>query len=135
MFQGSLRYDLVKIFQSNPTLGPLSLNDQFAEEAFTVYDHPKVLEFVRHWRSIAVLNYVEFSLSYELSYLLRSESRTLKSHPTSVTSAILHSPPPIDNRPGDVSPIGRAGSESGHRQDSRASKPRHDAGSTPASRS
>jgi YYY domain-containing protein len=45
MFQGSLGFDLVEVFQSNPTLGPISLNDQFAEEAFTVYDHPKVMIF------------------------------------------------------------------------------------------
>ncbi len=42
---GSLGYSLVKVFQSNPGLGPLEFNDQFAEEAFTVYDHPKVLIF------------------------------------------------------------------------------------------
>lgn len=45
MFQGNLGFELVKIFQSNPKLGPFELNDQFAEEAFTVYDHPKVLIF------------------------------------------------------------------------------------------
>jgi YYY domain-containing protein len=45
MFEGDLGFELVKIFQSNPRLGPFELNDQFAEEAFTVYDHPKVLIF------------------------------------------------------------------------------------------
>lgn len=45
MFQGDLGFELVKVFQSDPALGSLSLNDQFAEEAFTVYDHPKVLVF------------------------------------------------------------------------------------------
>lgn len=45
MFRGNLGFELVKIFQSNPKLGFLELNDQFAEEAFTVYDHPKVLIF------------------------------------------------------------------------------------------
>ncbi|HEY9086798.1 MAG TPA: DUF2298 domain-containing protein, partial [Anaerolineaceae bacterium] len=44
-FEGELGYDLVKIFQSEPTLGGLEINSQFAEEAFTVYDHPKVLIF------------------------------------------------------------------------------------------
>ncbi|MFC1879249.1 DUF2298 domain-containing protein [Chloroflexota bacterium] len=44
-YQGSLGYDLVQIFQSDPGFGPFSINDQFAEEAFTVYDHPKVLIF------------------------------------------------------------------------------------------
>jgi YYY domain-containing protein len=45
MFHGDLGFELVEIFQSDPVIGPLSINDQFAEEAFTVYDHPKVLVF------------------------------------------------------------------------------------------
>ncbi len=44
-FKGGLGYDLIKTFQSNPTLGGLEFNSQFAEEAFTVYDAPKVLIF------------------------------------------------------------------------------------------
>ncbi|MFW5714420.1 MAG: DUF2298 domain-containing protein [Brevefilum sp.] len=45
MFEGSLGFELVKVFQSNPNIGPFEINDQFSEEAFTVYDHPKVLIF------------------------------------------------------------------------------------------
>ncbi|MFZ5818477.1 MAG: DUF2298 domain-containing protein [Chloroflexota bacterium] len=45
MFQGRLGFDLVKTFTSYPTLGPLVINDQAAEEAFTFYDHPKVMIF------------------------------------------------------------------------------------------
>jgi len=45
MFEGNFGFDLVKVFQSDPTLGSLQINDQFAEEAFTVYDHPKVFVF------------------------------------------------------------------------------------------
>ena len=45
MFQGTLGFDLVATFQSYPNLGPIEFNTQFAEEAFTVYDHPKVLIF------------------------------------------------------------------------------------------
>ena len=49
-FQGQLGYKLVAVFESYPTLsvpgiGTWQANDQFAEEAFTVYDHPKVLIF------------------------------------------------------------------------------------------
>ncbi len=49
-FEGRLGYDLVAVFESFPSLEfPSGLkwevNDQFAEEAFTVYDHPKVLIF------------------------------------------------------------------------------------------
>ncbi|MEM5774364.1 MAG: DUF2298 domain-containing protein, partial [Anaerolineaceae bacterium] len=45
MFTGQLGFELVQVFQSDPQIGPLRINTQFAEEAFTVYDHPKVLIF------------------------------------------------------------------------------------------
>ncbi len=45
MFEGRLGFNLIKVFESYPTLGFLQFNTQFAEEAFTVYDHPKVLLF------------------------------------------------------------------------------------------
>ncbi len=44
-YSGDLGFELIRVFQSNPTLGPFEINDQFAEEAFTVYDHPKVFIF------------------------------------------------------------------------------------------
>jgi hypothetical protein len=44
-FEGRLGFDLVQVFHLLPQLGPLEINTQFAEEAFTVYDHPKVLIF------------------------------------------------------------------------------------------
>ncbi|MBN2499903.1 MAG: hypothetical protein JXB38_03990, partial [Anaerolineales bacterium] len=44
-FEGNLGYELVQVFQSDPTLGPWRINDQPSEEAFTVYDHPKVFIF------------------------------------------------------------------------------------------
>ena len=50
MFQGELGFDLVQVFTSDRVLGPLRINDQFAEEAFTVYDHPKVLVFKKNDR-------------------------------------------------------------------------------------
>ncbi len=45
MFAENLGFELVKVVQSDPNLGGLRFNTQFAEEAFTVYDHPKVLIF------------------------------------------------------------------------------------------
>jgi YYY domain-containing protein len=44
-FQGNLGFELVQVFQSDPSIGPIRITTQFAEEAFTVYDHPKVLIF------------------------------------------------------------------------------------------
>ncbi|HKJ26938.1 MAG TPA: glycosyltransferase family 39 protein, partial [Anaerolineales bacterium] len=42
MYEGQLGFELVQVFQSNPTFGPIEINDQASDEAFTVYDHPKV---------------------------------------------------------------------------------------------
>jgi len=44
-FEGQLGYELKLVFDSSPQIGPLVINDQAAEEAFTVYDHPKVFVF------------------------------------------------------------------------------------------
>jgi YYY domain-containing protein len=38
-------FELVEVFENPPRLGPWVTNDQGAEEAFTVYDHPKVFIF------------------------------------------------------------------------------------------
>ncbi|MFQ5616364.1 MAG: DUF2298 domain-containing protein, partial [Anaerolineales bacterium] len=46
-FTENLGFELVKTFQSDPNLGPIRINDQFSEEAFTVYDHPKVFILVK----------------------------------------------------------------------------------------
>ncbi|MGE5223682.1 MAG: DUF2298 domain-containing protein, partial [Omnitrophica WOR_2 bacterium] len=48
MYQGVLGYDLVQVYQSDPGFGPFRINDQSAEEAFTVYDHPKVFIFKKN---------------------------------------------------------------------------------------
>ena len=45
MFKGELGFELAAVFQNDPQIGNWRINDQFAEEAFTVYDHPKVLIF------------------------------------------------------------------------------------------
>lgn len=44
-YAGQLGFDLVYAGTSYPNLGSWQFNTQFAEEAFTVYDHPKVMIF------------------------------------------------------------------------------------------
>ena len=47
LFSGDLGFELVADFGSRPTLGPLEFFDDTAEEAWTVYDHPRVMIFAR----------------------------------------------------------------------------------------
>jgi len=42
LFAGHLGYELVKTFTSPPELLGLKLNEDFADESFRVYDHPKI---------------------------------------------------------------------------------------------
>jgi YYY domain-containing protein len=44
-FQGDLGFELIEVFESNPSFSSFGFNDQASEEAFTVYDHPKVFIF------------------------------------------------------------------------------------------
>ncbi len=46
--KGRLGFDLVAVFETFPKLGNFEINDQYAEEAFTFYDHPKVLIFKKN---------------------------------------------------------------------------------------
>jgi len=43
LFSGELGFDTIKVFTSYPNLGPLQFVDDTADEAFSVYDHPKVI--------------------------------------------------------------------------------------------
>jgi YYY domain-containing protein len=65
MFSGDLGFELIKVFQSDPAFLGVQINDQFAEEAFTVYDHPKVFIFQKSGeydpdRTAAILGAVDF---------------------------------------------------------------------------
>ncbi len=45
LFDGRLGFELAADFSSYPSIGPLRIPDDGAEEQFTVYDHPRVLLF------------------------------------------------------------------------------------------
>ena len=45
LFDGTLGFDLIGTFTSRPQLFGIEINDDDAEESFTVYDHPKALIF------------------------------------------------------------------------------------------
>ncbi|MDL1909366.1 hypothetical protein FBQ81_01545 [Chloroflexi bacterium CFX6] len=52
-YEGRLGFDLVAVFETFPKLdlpllGEIQINDQYAEEAFTFYDHPKVFIFKKN---------------------------------------------------------------------------------------
>ena len=72
MFKGDLGFDLVATFEDYPTIGSLVINDQSAEEAFTFYDHPKVLVFKKNAdynpvRVQAILGSVDISTAVHLT--------------------------------------------------------------------
>jgi YYY domain-containing protein len=65
-FNGNLGFELIETFESDPRIGPVRVNTQFAEEAFTVYDHPKVLIFQKtdaydSEKAQSILREVDFS--------------------------------------------------------------------------
>jgi YYY domain-containing protein len=45
LFDGSLGFELIKTFEHPPELFGITLDDEWAEESLTVYDHPKVMIF------------------------------------------------------------------------------------------
>lgn len=82
-YQGNLGFELVETFQSNPNLAGFEINDQPSEEAFTVYDHPKVFIFKK---------LADFNLT-EVTGILTDVD----------LSKVIHlTPKQADNQPGDL---------------------------------
>ena len=83
MFLGDLGFELVATFQSDPLIGPLRINDQFAEEAFTVYDHPKVLVF-RKTDSYSSENARQILSQANFSEIVRITPKKAEFHPANL---------------------------------------------------
>jgi hypothetical protein len=71
LFSGALGWELAADFASAPALGPWWVDDSGAEEAFTVYDHPRVFVFRKSaaWdaqRAAAALADVDLETIYAL---------------------------------------------------------------------
>jgi len=82
MYAGSLGFELVEVFESYPTLGAIVINDQWAEEAFTFYDHPKVLIFKKSAdfnveQVRAVLGEVDYTKAVQLTPTQFDDYKTL----------------------------------------------------------
>jgi YYY domain-containing protein len=83
MFSGDLDFELVKVFHSDPGLGEFRINDQFSEEAFTVYDHPKVFVFQKSggYNSQQVSNILD---RVDLSKVIHVTPKQADSHPANL---------------------------------------------------
>jgi len=80
MFGGDLGFELIEVFQSNPSIGNFEINDQFSEEAFTVYDHPKVFVFQKS-ADFDVEQVREILGAIDLSKVIRVTPKQADSHP------------------------------------------------------
>lgn len=69
LFDGTLGFQKIEEFTSRPQLFGITINDDNAEEAFTVYDHPKVIVFKKtpqysHANTAALFNSIDLSEVY-----------------------------------------------------------------------
>ncbi len=83
MFQGKLGFQLDKVFESDPGIGPFKINDQFAEEAFTVYDHPKVFIFKKMSSYDPQQVFADLG-AVDLTHIVRLTPKQFKSYPATL---------------------------------------------------
>lgn len=81
LFDGTLGFDRIATFTSRPQLAGIQINDDNAEEAFTVYDHPKVIIFKKsprysHANTVALFDSVDLSEVYRFTPLQATQAKT-----------------------------------------------------------
>jgi len=91
MYEGNLGFELAAVFESYPALGNIVINDQRAEEAFTFYDHPKVLIFKKSAdydpnQLRAILSSVDLTKVVQLTPTQFSDFKTLMLPETKLAS-------------------------------------------------
>lgn len=80
LFSGALGFELVGDFTSRPNLGPIEFYDDEAEEAWTVYDHPRVFVF-RKTERYSSENTAQILGSVDLSQVVRENAANAKGRP------------------------------------------------------
>jgi len=95
LFEGGLGYRLAAEFSDYPSLGPITIPDQNADESFSVYDHPRVMIFANEGRLSAG------QLRARLSgYLPQSQAPAARApHPPGRARYVLVQPTPTPPAP------------------------------------